>query len=119
VWRTHQWRETIGHECKIGVRSVAINAGCLFVQPTSGELVRQSRVSTEGRHGHPHPTDHTGNDADETSSFLGTGQEAVAAVSNGQRLPRQSVRHLIELAGHTEIVAEQQDRFMALHRRPG
>ena len=113
VRRTHQRRETIGDESKIGVRPVAIDAGCLFVQPTSGQLIRQSWVSTQGRHGHPHPTDDAGNDADGTSSFLGTGQEAATAVSHRQRLLRQLVRHLIELARHTEIVAERQDAFTA------
>jgi hypothetical protein len=39
-------------------------------------------------------------------------------MSHGQRLLRQLVRHLIELAGHSEIVAELQDAFMVLHPRP-
>jgi hypothetical protein len=118
VWRAHQGGETIGHEGKIGVRPVATGAGRLLVQRTSGELVRESRVSTEGRHSHPHRTDDAGNDADEIPSILSTGQEAVPPLSNGQRRLRQSVRHLIELAGHTEIVAEHQARFTARQRRP-
>jgi hypothetical protein len=47
-----------------------------------------------------------------------TDQEAVAAMSHGQRLLRYLVRHLIELAGHTEILAELKVAFMALHPRP-
>jgi hypothetical protein len=39
-------------------------------------------------------------------------------MSHGQRLLRQLVCHLIELAGHSEIVAELQDAFMVLHPRP-
>jgi hypothetical protein len=36
-------------------------------------------------------------------------------MSNVQRLLRQSVRHLVELAGHTEIVVEVQNGCIA-HR---
>jgi hypothetical protein len=118
VRRADQRRETIGHESEIGIRTVAIDSGRLFVQATSGQLIWQSWVSAEGRHGHPHPTDDAGNGPEKTSSILGTNQDAGTATSNVQRLLRQSVRDLVQLAGHTEIVVEVQNGCMA-HRTTG
>jgi hypothetical protein len=88
VRRVDLRRKTIGHQSEAGIRTVAIDSSRLLVVATSGQLIWQSRVSAEGRHDHPHPTDHAGTGSEKPSSFLGTNQDAGTAMFKVERLLR-------------------------------